>query len=96
MYIEKALDVINIDNNFIVNPHLIKEILKKYRNEILHGGLFEERTAIDDIDDIVKKLPDSYQKDFPVLMQALVSIIGVNFILRIPFDKLTAVKRKMH
>ena len=93
MYIEKALDVINIDNNIIVNPHLIKEILKKYRNEIVHGGLFEERSAIDDI---VKKLPDSYQKDLPVLMQALVSIIGVNFILGIPFDNLTAKKRNMH
>jgi len=92
-YIRKALDVINIDKKFVLSPSLIKEILKKYRNEMLHGGLFEEKAAIDNI---VKKLPDNYQKDLPVLMQAVVSIIGVNFILGIPFDKLTSIKRRMH
>ena len=95
-YIGKALDVINIDRKFAVSPDLIKDILKKYRNEMLHGGLFENKKVIDEIDKTVKKLPDGYQKDLPVLMQAIVSIIGVNFILDIPFDKLTAIKRSMH
>ena len=68
-FIDEALNCIDIEKTFEVTPDLIKKILKKYRNEIMHGGLFEERTAIDDI---VKKLPDSYQEDLPVLMQALV------------------------
>ena len=94
-FIGEALNCIDIEKTFEVTPALIKKILKKYRNEMLHGGLFEQKTAIDGIDNIVKTLPDSYQKDLPTIMQAVVSIIGVNFILGIPFDNLTA-KKNMH
>lgn len=92
-YIGKALNTIDIEKTFVVNPSLIKEIMRNYRNQMLHGNFFENMT---ETKSIIKDLPKTYKNNLPVLLQAVMSIIGVNFVLDLPFDHLTAVKRKMH
>lgn len=92
-YIGKALDAIRTDESFVVNPNLIKEIARKYRNEIFHGNFFEDMT---EIDNLVMTLPDGYKKDLPLVLQAIVTMIGVNFILGIEFNQLIALKSEMH
>jgi len=46
-YIEKALDAIMVDKSLDVYPSSIKEIARRYRNEIFHGNFFEDKTHID-------------------------------------------------
>ncbi len=92
-YIDKALNVLKADNEFSVNPETIKSIARKYRNEIFHGGFLERMTKVEDF---VKTMPEGYQRDLPLLFQALAAIIGVNFILGIDFSHMKALKRKMH
>lgn len=92
-YIGKALDTIKIEKPFKIPPTLIREIAKRYRNKVFHGNFFEDMT---EIDKTIATLPKSYQEDLPLVFQAIVSIIGANFILGIDFDQMGAVKRKMH
>lgn len=92
-YIKEALDVIESGTTFKADPSLIKEIARKYRNEAFHGSFFENMTRIEKK---IATLPKGYQDDLSVLLQAIVSIIGANFILGIDFNQMGAVKRKMH
>lgn len=92
-YIEKALDVLKTDNQLKINPDMIKKIARKYRNEIFHGNFFDSMTKIDNL---INTLPQGYRDDLPVVLQAIVSIIGVNVILGIDFNQMIALKRKMH
>ncbi|MBI2472795.1 MAG: hypothetical protein HYV59_16385 [Planctomycetes bacterium] len=88
-YIGEALDAIRTEESFVVNPNSIKEIARKYRNELFHGNFFEDMT---EIDNLVMTLPDGYRKDLPLVLQAIVTMIGVNFILGIEFNQLIALK----
>lgn len=90
-YIDKALNVLKTDNQFLVNPELMKKIARKYRNEIFHGGFLEGMT---EAEDLVKTLPEGYQRDLPIVFQAIAVIIGVNFILDIDFDHMIALKSR--
>lgn len=92
-YIKEALNVIERKAAFKTDPALIKEIARRYRNEAFHGSFFEDMTKIDKK---VATLPKGYQEDLPLVFQAIVSIIGANFILGIDFNQMGAVKRKMH
>jgi hypothetical protein len=55
-------------------------------------GAFDEMTGIDKI---VATLPEGFQDDLPELFQAIVSLIGANFILGIDFNQMIAIKRKL-
>jgi len=94
-YIEKALDAINLDLDapFTISPSEVKEIAKAYRNQVFHGNFFED---MGEIDNIINRLPSDHNNDLAVLLQAIVSVIGVNFILGIDFSQLTAIKRKVN
>lgn len=92
-YIVKALDTIKIEKPFKVPPASIRKIAQRYRNEVFHGNFFENMTKIDEI---IATLPKGYKEDLPLVFQAIVSIIGANFILGIDFNQMGAVKRKMH
>lgn len=90
-YIDKALNVLKTNDRFLVNPDVMKNIARKYRNELFHGGFFEKMT---EVENFVKTLPEGYQRDLPILFQALAAIIGVNFVLEIDFDQMIALKSK--
>ena len=94
-YIEKALDAINLDLDapFTISPREVKEIAKAYRNQVFHGNFFKD---MGEIDNIINRLPPDHKNDLPVLLQAIVSVIGANIILGIDFSQLTAVKRRMY
>lgn len=96
-FIAKALDAIKngIQNeeSLEVNPASIKELARKYRNEVFHGNFFENMTHIYDM---IATLPEGYQRDLPLVFQAIVAMIGVNFILGIDFDQMIALKRSMY
>ena len=83
-YINCALKVINIE----IEPELIKEIIKKYRNNVMHGDFFS------DFDNYEKfnKLPEVYQSNFFLISQAIVFLIAINFILDIDFEQLVVYK----
>lgn len=91
-YIGKALKVITVDKDFKAQPGTIKKIAEKYRNHVFHGSFFDEMT---EIDEIVATLPEGFQDDLPELFQAIVSLIGANFILGIDFNQMIAIKRKL-
>jgi hypothetical protein len=91
-YIEKALDVVGIQNNFTLNPTSVKKIVKKYRNEVFHGNFFEDMGPIDQM---IDALPQEYREDLPVLLQAVTSVIGVHFLIGLDFHILAALKRDM-
>jgi hypothetical protein len=91
-YIESALDVIGIKDNFRLNPTLVKEIVKKYRNEVFHGEFFEDMI---EIDQMLTALPQGYREDFSILLQAVASMIGAHFLIGLNFSDLTALKRRM-
>ena len=91
-HISKALKVIKVDKDFKAQPGTIKKIAKKYRNHVFHGSFFDEMTGIDKI---VATLPEGFQDDLPELFQAIVSLIGANFILGIDFNQMIAIKRKL-
>jgi hypothetical protein len=88
-YIDKALNVLKADNQFSFNSDIIKSIALKYRNEIFHGGFFE---GMSKVENLVKTMPEGYQRDLPILFQALAASIGVNFLLGIDFDQIRALK----
>lgn len=94
-YIEKALNAINLDLDkaFSINTSEVKKIAKAYRNQVFHGNFFED---MGEIDNIINRLPSDHYNDLAVLLQAIVSVIGVNFILGIDFSQLTAIKRKVN
>jgi len=92
-YIGKALDAIKTEGPFVVDPTYVKEIARKYRNEVFHGNYFE---TMPKIDHLISILPEGYKRDLPVLLQAIVAMIGVNFILEIDFKQMIAIKRKMY
>lgn len=91
-YIGKALNAIKLEESFEANPASIKQIARKYRNEVFHGNFFETMT---EIDHLIDTLPPGYKRDLPVLFQAIATMIGVNFILGIDFNQMVAIKRKM-
>ena len=88
-YIDKALNVIKTDDQFLVDSEGMKEIARTYRNEIFHGSFFE---SMSEVKDLVKTLPEGYQSDLPIVFQALASIIGANFVLGIDFDQMIVLK----
>jgi len=90
-YIGKALDAIKIEEAFDVNPADVKQIARKYRNEVFHGNFFE---AMTEIDHLVNTLPEGYKRDLPILLQAVAAMIGVNFIFGIDFNQMIALKSK--
>jgi len=94
-YIEKALDAINLDLDapFTISPREVKEIAKAYRNQVFHGNFFKDMNKVDNI---INRLPPDHKNDLPVLLQAIVSVIGANIIFGIDFSQLTAVKRAMY
>lgn len=90
-YIDKALNVLKTDDQFLVNPDIMKNIARKYRNEIFHGGFLERMT---EVEDFVKTLPEGYQRDIPIIFQALAGILGAHFVLEIDFDQMIALKSR--
>jgi hypothetical protein len=90
-YIDKAMNVIKGDDQFMVDPAIIKKIARKYRNEIFHGSFFENMTSMKDI---AKTLPEGYQRDLPVVFQILALIIGAHFVLDLDFDHMIALKSR--
>lgn len=92
-YIGKALDAIIIEEAFEVSPTIVKEIAREYRNEVFHGNFFEDMT---EVNKMIDTFPEGYQKDLPLVFQAIVSMIGVNFILGIDFNEMIAIKREMY
>lgn len=91
-YIGKALKVIAVDKDFKAQPGTIKKIAEKYRHHVFHGSFFDDMT---EIDEIVATLPEGFQDDLPELFQAIVSLIGANFILGVDFNQMIAIKRKL-
>ena len=89
-YIKKALDALKTEDAFEVKPTLVKEIARKYRNEVFHGNFFDEIT---EINTMIGKLPIGYQRDLPLVFQSIAAMIGVNFILGIDFKEMIALKR---
>lgn len=89
-YIKKALDALKTKDAFEVKPTLVKEIARKYRNEVFHGNFFDEIT---EINTMIGKLPIGYQRDLPLVFQSIAAMIGVNFILGIDFKEMIALKR---
>lgn len=92
MYLGQAVDAIGTDDNFRLNPVLVKDLAKRCRNEVFHGNFFEDMT---EIDNIVNTLPEGYKRDLAVILQAVVSILGAHFLLGLDFSSLTTLKRKM-
>ena len=90
-YIGKALDAIKIEEAFDVDPANVKQIARKYRNEVFHGNFFETMT---EIEHVINTLPEGYKRDLPILLQAIAAMIGVNFILGIDFNQMIALKSK--
>lgn len=91
-YIDKALNALKTDDQFLVNPDVMKSIAQKYRNEIFHGGFLENMT---EVDNYIKTLPKGYQRDLPIMFQALAEILGAHFILDIDFDQMIALSSRM-
>jgi len=89
-YIGKALDAIKIEEAFDIDPADVKQIARKYRNEVFHGNFFETMTGIENV---INTLPEGYKRDLPILLQAIAAMIGVNFILGIDFNQMIALKR---
>lgn len=89
-YIRKALDAIKIEDAFDVDPADVKQIARKYRNEVFHGNFFETMT---EIEHLINTLPEGYKRDLPILLQAVAAMIGVNFIFGIDFNQMIALKR---
>ena len=89
------MDAINLDLNapFTIRPDEVKEIAKAYRNQVFHGNFFKDMNKVDNI---INRLPPDHKNDLPVLLQAIVSVIGANIIFGIDFSQLTAVKRAMY
>lgn len=90
-FIGKALDVIGTDDNFRLNPVFIKEIAKRYRNEVFHGNFFEDMAKVDEM---VAALPESYKNNLTELLQAATAVLGAHFLLGLDFNSLTALKRQ--
>lgn len=91
-YVDEALKTICSENQLKVDPSVVKEIARRYRNEVFHGDFFQDMS---DTIKLLESLPLGYREDFPFLLQAIVSIIGVHLFFGIPFEKLNAVKRKL-
>lgn len=92
-YLERALDSIMPDKSFKVSSSSIKEIARRYRNDIFHGDIFKD---IEHIDAMIASIPEGFRRDLPLVFQAIVSMIGVHFILGIDFKEMTALKRSMY
>lgn len=90
-YIDKALNVLKTDDQFLVNPDIMKKIAQKYRNEIFHGGFLEEMT---EVEDFIKTLPEGYKRDLPLMFQALSGILGAHFILDVDFNHMIVLKSR--
>lgn len=88
-YIEQALDVIGAKETFKLNPAVVKDIARRYRNEVFHGNFFDDMTEIE------KRL-DELPENLTVLLQAVASVLGAHFLLSLDFSQLTALKRKMY
>ncbi|OGP11427.1 MAG: hypothetical protein A2Z89_05480 [Deltaproteobacteria bacterium GWA2_43_19] len=99
-YIEKAIDVINkaikksgADDSFIFQAEHLLKMAKHYRNEVFHGGYFKN---VQKVKKLMEIIPTNYRRDIPVVMQAMVSILGAHIILGIEFNQMMARKRKTH
>ena len=91
-YIDRALDVVLPEEKVGLTSPMIKKIAKQYRNQVFHGNFFEDMT---EIDKIVDDLPENYRTDLVVILQAVVSVIGVHLLLGIDFDVLRALKARI-
>jgi len=78
-YFDKAVDVINNhtlrSDNYSFDSTLLWELATLYRNYIFHGNLFENEKKIKDK---MATLTENYQRDLPIVMQSIVSIIAAN------------------
>jgi hypothetical protein len=93
VYLGKALDVFELEESLKIEPAQLKEIARKYRNNVFHGDFFEDMKKIGEM---VKSLPEGWQRDLPLIFESIVSAIGANLILGIDFGEMIAIKRSMY
>jgi hypothetical protein len=89
-YIEKAVDRISAQAQFSLKPEVVKDIAKRYRNEVFHGNFFENMM---EVDTMVNALPDGLRDNLDILLQAVTSFLGAHFLLGLDFADLIALKR---